>query len=176
VIREYGLAGRRLRIAAPRRVVGSAQTRRFTRFGLVGLTGVVINMVLLYLLVGAAHMQHLVAAALGTEAAIVSNFAWNDRWTFHDALGDRTWLARLCRYNAVSLSGLGISLLVIAVLTDRANMYYLVANLVAIAAATMWNYAVNARLTWRLPAPMKAQPVICDSDLSLADPAAMGGH
>ena len=83
---------------------------------MVGLSGAGINMVLLYLLVDAAHLHYLMAAAVATEAAIVSNFAFNDRWTFRDALGDRSWAARLWRYNAVALGGLAISLVVFAVL------------------------------------------------------------
>lgn len=134
-----------------RRAVIGAHGRRFVRFGLVGLSGAAINMVLLYVLVDAAHLHHLVAAALATETAIVSNFVCNDRWTFHDARDHSSRLARLWRYNAVALGGLAISLVVIAVLTERAGVHYLLANLVAIAAATVWNYGVNARVTWRLP-------------------------
>lgn len=176
-MRGHELAGRRLLIPAPPYFAAAgARARRFTRFGLVGLSGVAVNMVLLYLLVDAAHVQHLLAATLATEAAIVSNFACNDRWTFHDALGDRSWLARLWRYNAVALGGLGISLLVIAMLTDSVGLHYLLANLAAIAAATMWNYVVNASVTWRLPsaAPQSVQPVTRDAELSLANSAAGG--
>ena len=179
MIGENGLIAGQPRVASPPRLLAvAARWRRLARFAMVGLSGAGVNMALLYLLVDAAHLHYLMAAAVATEAAIVSNFAFNDRWTFRDALGDRSWAARLWRYNAVALGGLAISLVVIAVLTKRGGIHYLLANLAAIVAATAWNYAVNARITWRLPAPAlgraTGRPVARQTEPMSGDQAAVG--
>lgn len=127
--------------------------RRFVRFGVVGVSGVVVNSAILFLLVEEGHLDSLVAAAIATEVAIISNFCLNDLWTFRDARYERSWLRRLARYNAIALGGLCISLAVLGTLTRVLGIQYLLANLVGIVAATVWNYVVNARLTWSLAAP-----------------------
>ena len=124
--------------------------RRFARFGLVGAVGAVVNMAILYLLVQHGGWNHMPAAVVATEIAILSNFVLNDCWTFRDVASPYTWLARLLRYNAIAGGGALISLVVLAVLTLAAGMQYLLANLVAIGAGTVWNYAINSRLTWTI--------------------------
>jgi len=121
---------------------------RFTRFGVVGILGIGVNTALLYVLSQVVGLDHLLAAALATEVTILFNFALNDRWTFRDAPATLSWIRRAARYNAIALAGLGISLAVFAVLMGELGLYYLGANLVAVGAATVWNYTINARFTW----------------------------
>ena len=127
-----------------------AHAHRFVRFGVVGGIGAVLNMCVLYLLVQHGGWNHMVAAVIATELAILCNFALNDRWTFRDVTSCHSWTVRLCRYNAIAAGGALISLAMLAILTFGLGMHYLVANLVAIAAGTLWNYVVNSRLTWTL--------------------------
>ncbi len=121
---------------------------RFVRFGLVGGVGAALNTAILYLLVDVGRWAYLPAAVVATEAAVLSNFVLNDRWTFRDARGCASWPRRVARYNVVALGGLVVSLSVLAALTSTPHLYYLVANVIAIGAATLWNYTVNARFTW----------------------------
>ncbi len=133
---------------APIRLILTTHGCRFVRFGLVGGMGAVLNTALLYLLVHFGRWAYVPAAAVATEAAILGNFALNDRWTFHDARGRSPWPRRMARYNVVALGGLVVSLVVLALLTAMFHLHYLVANLMSIGAATLWNYTVNARFTW----------------------------
>jgi dolichol-phosphate mannosyltransferase len=122
--------------------------RRLGRFCVVGASGVLVNTALLYVLTEAGGLNHLVSATLATEAAILSNFALNDNWTFRDARGNSSWLRRAVHYNFVSLGGLLISVAMLAALTYLLGIYYLFANFFAIGSATLWNYAVNHHWTW----------------------------
>lgn len=122
--------------------------RRFFRFGVVGISGVLVNSALMYFLVETAHLPHLLAAAAGSEASILSNFALNDRWTFRDAEQSTSWIRRAGQYNTVALSGMLLSLGVLALLMASFGLNYLIANLIAIGAATVSNYALNTRFTW----------------------------
>lgn len=123
---------------------------RLIRFALVGGAGTLVNYALLYSLVELAHVPRLVAAALATEVAILSNFTLNNAWTFRGADCEHSFLARAARYNLFALGGLLISVSVLGVLVYLFGVYYLVANLFAIGMATLWNYAANARWNWRL--------------------------
>ncbi len=140
----------------------AAHARCLVRFGLVGASGVVVNTALLYLLIEVGGLNHLVAALLATEAAILSNFALNDRWTFRDSKPAASVVRRAFRYNLIALGGLAISVAVLAVLTYFADFHYLFANLFAIGAATLWNYAASRSWNWPTrypPVPLLRQGV-----------------
>jgi len=125
---------------------------RFLRFALVGASGVMVNTVLLWLLTDIAGLYYLLSAAIATEAAIISNFIWNDIYTFADrrSKGTASFIGRLLRFNLVSLGGLAINLAVLWFFTSIVGVYYLMANLIGIAVAMLWNFLVNLRWTWRL--------------------------
>lgn len=122
--------------------------RRLVQFGLVGISGVAVNTAVLYLLVQYGHLNHLIAAAISSEVSIVGNFSLNDRWTFRDSRANSSWLRRAGQYNAVAASGMVISLALLAALTLGLGIHYLLANLIALGAATLSNYALNLRFTW----------------------------
>jgi len=140
----------------------AAHAQCLVRFGLVGASGVVINTALLYLLIEVGGLNHLVAAVFATEVAILSNFALNDRWTFRDSKPAASVVRRAFRYNLIALGGLAISIAVLAALTLFAGFNYLFANLFAIGAATLWNYAASRSWNWPTrypPVPLLRQGV-----------------
>ena len=124
---------------------------RFGKFCLVGLSGVLVNMGLLWLLTEVAGLFYLLSAAIGIETSIVSNFTLNDIFTFHDrrSSGLKPLLRRLGKFNLVSLGGVGINLAVLWLLTEHLGLHYLLSNMCGIAVATLWNYSVNTMWTWK---------------------------
>ena len=124
---------------------------KIVRFGLVGLSGIFVNMGLLYALTEIAGLYYLVSAAIAIELSIVNNFIWNDVWTFKSSrdlrFGRR--IQRFLSFQAVSVGGLAINMVVLYLLADIAGVYYLVANLVGIFVAFAWNYMVNRHFTWK---------------------------
>jgi dolichol-phosphate mannosyltransferase len=123
--------------------------QRPLRFGLVGLSGVVVNTAILWALVEGVRLPVLLASVLATEMAILSNFMLNDRWTFRAATRRHSFVQRLLRFNGVALGGMTISTATLAMLTTYGSLHLLLANLFAVGAALVWNYGVNSRWTWR---------------------------
>lgn len=132
---------------------------RFVKFGLVGLSGVFIDMLIFYLLsdpsmLGWGLTRSKIVAA---EAAIISNFMWNDLWTFRDrTTGDPGAIARLRRlikFNAICLAGLAINVVALNVLFNVFGMNRYIANLIAIVIVTGWNFGMNLGLNWRSTTP-----------------------
>ncbi|WP_019499506.1 glycosyltransferase [Pseudanabaena sp. PCC 6802] len=130
--------------------------KRFVRFGLVGLSGVFVDMAIFYLLhdpaaLGLPLTRSKVVAA---EVAIVNNFLWNDLWTFRDISSQqRGWskrIKRFIKFNLVCLLGLFLNVLIVNVLVNYFNLHYLIANLIAIAIVTVWNFWINLKLSWRV--------------------------
>mgnify|MGYP000731125056 CR=1 FL=1 len=124
---------------------------RFVKFCLVGASGVLVNMGLLWLLTEFVGLFYLLSAAISIETSIITNFILNDRFTFPDrrSAGAKHFLKRLVKFNLISLAGLGINLGVLWLLTAVFGVYYLLSNLCGIAVATLWNYLANIGWTWR---------------------------
>jgi len=127
------------------------ELRRFLTFCLVGLSGVLVNMGLLWLLTELVGFPYLVSAAFSIESSIISNFVLNDRFTFRDRRlpTAKSFLNRLLKFNLVSLAGLALNMSVLWLLTEVFGLYYLLSNLCGIAVAVLWNYLVNSLWTWK---------------------------
>lgn len=123
------------------------ENQRLFRFGMVGLTGVVVNLGLLTLLTEVAGLFYLLSAAISVEASIVTNFLLNDAWTFRDRReGHR--LTRLAKFNTVSLLALGLNIATLAFLAEVVGLHYLVAEAFAILVTFTFNYLGNINWTY----------------------------
>jgi dolichol-phosphate mannosyltransferase len=136
------------------------------RFGVVGLSGIVVNSAILWGLVRELHLAVMLGSLLATEAAILSNFLLNDRWTFR-GVSERSLMQRLLRFNSVALGGMAITAAILTALVSYTHLHLLIANVLAVGAATGWNYVVNSRWTWgrETAVPGQATPINDSSSL-----------
>ncbi len=125
---------------------------RFVKFGLVGLSGVLVNEGLLWLLTENFGLHYLLSDAIAVETAIITNFVLNDIWTFRDRRtpGNKSLLGRGLKFNLVSLGGFGINIAILWSFTEVVGINYLISNLIGIAGATLWNFTINTLWTWRV--------------------------
>jgi len=132
------------------------QFSRFMRFGLVGLSGVFVDMTVLYLLHDPSSLGWGLTRSkfIAGEIAIINNFFWNDAWTFKDLSGQQTaWkfkLKRFIKFNLVCLIGLGLNISLLNLFFNILHIHYLIANFLAIAIVTVWNFWINLKLSWRV--------------------------
>lgn len=158
--------------------IRSTQLSLLLRFGLVGLSGVGVNLGALALM-STLGLVSTLASALAIELSIVSNFVFNDRWTFSDRRAGGLW-TRAVRFQLVSLIGAlmqwgtFVLLGLIFALCEQSEggwsaylpiweregvsglvssppalgAWQYVAQLIGIAVATSWNFLVNLSWTW----------------------------
>lgn len=137
---------------------------RFIRFAAVGLSGVVVDMSLLFLLSDPTTLgwgltrSKLIAA----EAAIVNNFFWNDRWTFGDVSARQRGLTqrlrRFGKFQLICLAGVALNTILLNLQFNLLHMNRYVANAIAIAVVTGWNFWLNLKLSWRIATPSVESP------------------
>ncbi|MEG5136373.1 MULTISPECIES: glycosyltransferase [unclassified Microcoleus] len=127
---------------------------KFLRFGLVGFSGVFVNMAVLYVLREIFNLELTRSLILAAELAIISNFFWNDLWTFGDISkrqpGMKQRLKRLLKFNTICLMGLILNVLLVNVMFNILGMNEYLATLIAIAVVTLWNFWINMKLSWRV--------------------------
>ena len=147
---------------------------RYVKFGLVGASGTLVNMAVLY--VAQEHLFSVIAQprsrlyaslAVAIAVATVNNFTWNRLWTWADRVqprlarelesgstqhGEAVVLARQFARYALA-SWLGIALQYTLTLWLSHTLHYLVANVIAILVASVSNFLANDRWTFRARPP-----------------------
>jgi dolichol-phosphate mannosyltransferase len=128
--------------------------KRFLRFGLVGFSGVFVDMGVFYLLRSHLNWGLTTSAIISSEFAIINNFLWNDLWTFGDISrhqpSKRQLIKRLIKFNLVCLMGLLWHLLILNLLYNLLGINQYLAKLTAIIVVTLWNFWINLKLNWRV--------------------------
>jgi len=106
---------------------------------------------LLWLLTEFASFPYLVSSAISIETSIIVNFSLHSFFTFSDQRPStlKAFFRRLLPYNLVSLAGLAINMGILWLLTEKAGLYYLLANLIGIVTVTLWRYLVSRRWIWK---------------------------
>ena len=132
---------------------------RYARFCIVGGTGLVVDMGILWLLASAYMVgwNLSLSKVIAAEVAIINNFTWNDLWTFRGLAGSGNIrverLARFAKFNLICVAGIALSvvLLNIQVYWLKINVY--LANFISIVLVSVWNFFLNLRFGWNAPAP-----------------------
>lgn len=120
--------------------------RRFVKFNVVGITGVLVNEGLLVLL-ASTGVYYLYASVVAIEVSIVSNFILNDIWTFRDRRHGRA-AARFLKFNGLMLVGLVANLAILYFGTDYLGVNYAISNLAGIAGAFLIRYWLSVKYAW----------------------------
>jgi dolichol-phosphate mannosyltransferase len=124
-------------------------TPRILKFGLVGLSGVLVNMGVLYFLTEKLAVFYLVSGIIAIECSILSNFALNNLWTWRDRQSGKI-LHRILRYHAAAgMTALLVNWLLLLVLTEVAGIHYMVSNIIGIGCGIVSNFLLNDLWTFK---------------------------
>jgi putative flippase GtrA len=125
------------------------------RFGVVGVSGYVVNLTVFAILTGSGLFfregsdglgVHYIPAAIGSFCvAVTNNFLWNRYWTFGATQGHPGFQA--ARFFAVSVAALGINLIALELLI-RAGVAELPSQAIAVAFAMPFNFIGNKLWTF----------------------------
>lgn len=130
---------------------------RYIRFGLVGASGVFVDMAVLFLLCDPRMLGWDLSAGkfIAAEAAIVSNFVWNDIWTFRDIslnqIGWKSRAGRFAKFNLICLAGIGLSILLLNAQVHFLHENVYLANFISIIFSSFWNFWMNLQFGWVKP-------------------------
>jgi len=131
--------------------------QRFLKFGLVGGSGVLINLAFLSLgqeflftAIEPPSMRLNVSLALAIFCATVNNFTWNRLWTWEDRnhANEKPLWIQFLQYAFANVVGIFLQVTFTKILA--VYFHYLMANLTAIAIAGIFNYLVNDAWTFGL--------------------------
>ncbi len=129
------------------------EAARFEKFCLVGLSGVLINLGLLYLFVEFFNIQKTIAFTASILISILTNYFFNSRFTYRDnrSSSRRESLKRLSYYYAFSFLTMFVTLSIYHELINNFHLYYIFSALLAIAFTTVLNFTLVTKVIWKLP-------------------------
>lgn len=128
------------------------RSERFVKFLTVGFLGLIIQWIILMLL--RAKMPPFLATALGGEAAIVSNFTFNNLWTFREKIiiGGKIIL-KFLQFNLTSIGAVLLQSLVVFVGNSLFGRGFIVDNLfffLGLILVVMWNFFFYSKVIWKV--------------------------
>ena len=130
--------------------IKSKRLEELIKFGIVGGSGIVVNMGLLFVLTRFLSLRLEIASAIAIEVSILSNFFLNNLWTFKKRNTHVPFWSRLLRYHLVTgLAGI-VNYLVLLLLVKTFGMHDMLSNLIGIVIGTFINYSLNSLWTWRV--------------------------
>jgi dolichol-phosphate mannosyltransferase len=117
----------------------------------VGISGIAVNLGILFVLVEFCALNKDLASPVAIEFAVLNNFIWNDLWTFRSVENQKVSgrLQRLVTFNIVSVGGAVINYAIFLMLTSWFAVYYLAAQFIGILVGFIWNFLINRRITWK---------------------------
>ena len=90
-----------------------------SKFALVGILGIVVNQVALFVLIDYLGVHYLVSAVLASQASTLNNFVLVELWVFRDRDTPGHVLWRYLTFNLLNMATLVVRLPVLYLLSDR---------------------------------------------------------
>ncbi len=130
--------------------ITSKKLQEFIKFAIVGGSGVLVNMGLLFILTRFLSVRLEIASPIAIEVSILSNFTLNNLWTFKKRNTHVPFWSRLFRYHLVTgLAGI-VNYLVLLLLVNSFGMHDMLSNLIGILIGTIITYSLNSLWTWNV--------------------------
>ncbi len=138
----------------------SKRAKTFVKFGLVGVTGTLVDFIFYKLFIAYFGMPPATAKGFSTEVAIVNNFVLNNFWTFKYRKTNTSLWQKFLIFNTVSLGALAIGVVVIkwlhsvygdgnATVLGMGFEYNTLFFLATIPPVLIWNFTINNFFTWK---------------------------
>lgn len=120
----------------------------FLKFSLVGLSGTILNIIILYVLTEKFEIYYIFSAIFAFFVSATSNFILHKTWIFKENIGTRL-VEKYIKFFGVSLLALSVNIFFLYVFTEFLNIYYIISQLLATAFSLMINFIGNKIWTFQ---------------------------
>lgn len=118
---------------------------RLVKFGIVGGSGVFVNMFLLWFCKDQLSIPLTIASLIAIGVSIFTNFVLNNFWTWRDSSTKNkySFLHRMWRYYITASLSATINYITLIVLSEYVGIYYLISNLIGIGFGMVFNFGLG---------------------------------
>jgi dolichol-phosphate mannosyltransferase len=118
------------------------------KYYVVGASGVLVNLGMLYVLKEYVGLWYLVSSAIAIYISMTTNFVLNKAWTFNDTVVKQSAVFMYVKFIGISIIGMLIQLGFNYLFVDKTHLYYLLAALISIMIASGVNFVLNRHITF----------------------------
>lgn len=118
------------------------------KYYVVGISGILVNLGILYVLKEYVGLWYLVSSAIAIYISMTTNFFLNKAWTFNDAKVKQSTLFMYVKFIGISIIGMLIQLGFNYLFVDKMHLYYMLAALISIVIASGINFILNRHITF----------------------------
>ena len=128
--------------------INSFGDKGFFRFLLVGVSGLVVNNLFLWIFVEGRSLHYLTSAVLATQCSTLWNFVWTEIWVFGERDPGRNLFGRLARFYLMNNAALLLRGPLLALMVSVVGVHYLPANLMSLFVIAVIRYLLSSRWIW----------------------------
>ena len=121
---------------------------RLTSFGLVGVSGLVVNSLILAALTEIGGVHYLLSSIMSTQGSSLWNFGLCEGWVFRDKRADGRILQRLLLFMLMNNATLLLRAPILFFLTSGLGVHYLLSNFIAISMMALVRFVMSDRWIW----------------------------
>jgi dolichol-phosphate mannosyltransferase len=121
---------------------------RLAKFGLVGLSGLVVNTAVLVFSTEVLGIFYLLSALLATQGSTLWNFGLSEVWVFAHRRSQRPRRLRLALFLLMNNAAFALRGPMMVALTAILGLPYLVSNLVSVFTVMLLRFVVADRIIW----------------------------
>ena len=124
------------------------QSEEFIKFCFVGASGVLVNLGIYIILTRIFKLEFAVAALIGIECSILTNFVLNHGWTFRKRKSKDHVFTKLLKFHVVAGIAGVVNYAIFVALVYLFGFYDILSNCIGIIIGTLINYVLNSIWTW----------------------------
>jgi len=131
-----------------KKIIKLFYNKTFVKFIIVGLSGILVNMMFLFLFKQVFTFELWLAGIMAIELSVISNFIFNNYWTFknnHEGSMPFTFI----KYHLSVFLGMLINYIILIILTKQFGIVYWFSNLIGIGFGTISNYLFSSQWAWK---------------------------
>lgn len=121
---------------------------RFMGFAVVGLSGILVNTLILYLATTQFNIYYLLSVILATVGSTLWNFSLTEAWVYRSKEQAPGRIRRLLLFSLMNTIALGLRSPLIFVLTSLLGVHYLISNLASLVLLTVIRFELADNMIW----------------------------
>lgn len=112
----------------------------FIRFGIVGASGFVVDIIILTIFYKLLHLPLLLSQVIAAESAIITNFTLHNLWTYKNSSDNKSWFKKLIIFHGSSWSGALLTTFILLILVNIMHKNYIFGLIMGSVVSMVWNY------------------------------------
>ena len=129
-------------------IISKAFIKQGLKFAFIGTIGTFVNLSVLYLLTEIFDILYLLSETIAFTVALINNYIFNKVVTFNEKIQERI-MKKGIKFALISMIALFVNLLILFVLVEFFDMFYLFAEIFAIFCAFLINFLGNRFWTFK---------------------------